>query len=85
LHQPVDNNAEALAQALRNGHVEKDDRITLTLDLKGKTGRLIVDVNGTNLGQLACDIDCSNGMMWFAELCGGESIRVETAISNSFM
>ena len=59
--------------------------ITLTLDVKDKTGRLSVDVNGTNLGQLACDIDCSNGMVWFAELCGGESIRVEMAVSNSLV
>jgi hypothetical protein len=85
LYQPIDSNAEELSQALCKGYVEKGDRITLTLDLKDEKGRLSVDVNGTNLGQLARDIDYASGMLWFAELCGGESIRVEMATSDGLV
>lgn len=76
LHRPVESNEGLLSQALRQEQLEKGDRITLTLDLTGQTGRLSVAVNGTDLGQLAKGIDYSSGMLWFAELCGGESVRV---------
>lgn len=76
LHQPVESNQGLLSQTLREEQLEKGDRITLTLDLTDQTGRLSVAVNGTDLGQLVKDIDYSSGMLWFAELCGGESVRV---------
>ena len=42
-------------------------------------GRLSVEVNGKDLGQLCSGIEMpadAGGFSWFAELCGGESVRV---------
>ena len=76
LHHPVDSTLERLSQALPRGKIQKGDRITLTLDLTGEAGRLSVQVNNSQLTLLADGIDYSSGMVWFVELCGGESVRV---------
>lgn len=76
LKHPAESNLEKLSQALPHRQIQKGDRIILMLDLTDKAGRLSVQVNNTNLGLLVDGIDYSSGMVWFVELCGGESIRV---------